>query len=194
MYALALHLNPSTLSDHDSALYSLFWYFFSLESLLIKLCQQQETVCATLSCPDKQKIGVCDASLPNARLLRLPISEKGRKQQCGCWSGHCCSARALLTLLVGLECCCLWGKGTPPPVGDLWGSAVPCSCPVGRLLFAIVFPSSMAQNPSSGSPADYFCFILCFPGTELAWCNFRGSSFVSVGDLGQFSPWPVSPV
>lgn len=84
MYALALHLNPSTLSDHDSALYSLFWYFFSLESLLIKLCQQQETVCATLSCPDKQKIGVCDASLPNARLLRLPISEKGRKQQCGC--------------------------------------------------------------------------------------------------------------
>lgn len=132
MYALALHLNPSTLSDHDFALYSLFWYFFSLESLLIKLCQQQETVCAILSCPDKQKTGVCDASLPNVRLLRLPISEEGRKQQCGCWSGRCCSARALLTLLIGLECCCLWGKGTPPPVGDLWGSAVPCSCPVGQ--------------------------------------------------------------
>lgn len=95
-------------------------------------------MCAALSCPVKQKTGVRDASLLHASLLLLPVSQKGRKQWCGCWSGFFCSVRALLTLLVGPPSCpwlkwyCLWGKRAPPPLSELWGSAVPCSCSVGH--------------------------------------------------------------
>lgn len=102
--------------------------------------------------------------------------------------GHCSHS------LLGWSAAACEGKGHLHPWVICEAQLCPAAVLWGRLLFAIVFPSSMAQNPSSGSPADYFCFIWCFPGTELAWCNFKGSSFVSVGDLGQFSPWPVSPV